>query len=110
MFKRTPCAAGCGNGAISGSELCGLHCADPRKEARRIAADIFGKNTICDLDAAHLSFEDHDFSSKHFYGCNFTEDCFKSCLFRGVLARMVFFDGSVFNDCDFSNCDLQFLS
>ncbi|MDR2795581.1 MAG: hypothetical protein LBB47_02575, partial [Spirochaetaceae bacterium] len=35
MFKERLCAAGCGNSAISGSELCGPHCADPPGEARR---------------------------------------------------------------------------
>jgi hypothetical protein len=110
MFKKTPCAAGCGNGAISGSELCGLHCAEPRKEAYRIASYILGQNTIRDLNAAHLRFEDNNFSSKQFYGCNFIESYFKNGLFSGSFMRMVFFDGSVFVDCDFSNSDLQFLS
>jgi uncharacterized protein YjbI with pentapeptide repeats len=110
MFKNIPCAAGCGNAALSGSYLCGLHCADPQKEAARIAEIISSRTEVRDLSAGHLRFDNMDFSSKYFCGCDFMESSFNSCIFNGCKVRMVFFDSSAFIDCDFSNSDMRFLS
>ncbi|MDR0382891.1 MAG: pentapeptide repeat-containing protein, partial [Spirochaetaceae bacterium] len=110
MFKNVPCVAGCGNAAVSGSDLCGLHCVDPQKEAARISENILSLNNVCDLSAGYLRFKNKDFSSKHFSGCNFTESYFESCAFNGSTFRMTFFDASVFIDCDFSNSDMEFVS
>ncbi|MDR2102375.1 MAG: pentapeptide repeat-containing protein, partial [Treponema sp.] len=71
MFTLIPCAAGCGRSAISGTNICAVHAADPAKEMARIAAYIGERQIIKDLNAPGLSFEGTDFSHRQFYGCNF---------------------------------------
>ncbi|MDR2865155.1 MAG: pentapeptide repeat-containing protein [Spirochaetaceae bacterium] len=110
MFEFKPCAAGCGNGAITGSNLCGLHCVDRDTESRRLAMYITERKELHNLCVSHLIFKNQDFSSREYYGCNFMESIFISCSFKKSRMRMTFFDMSIFNDCDFSNCDTQFLS
>ena len=70
MFIFDPCAAGCGNIALTGSNLCGIHCVDQSAEARRICSLIEGQNNIVNLNAAQLKFENVNFSGKHFSGSN----------------------------------------
>lgn len=110
MFEFVNCAAGCGNSAISGSELCGLHCADPDAESMRLAACIMKDNVVYDLNAARLRFQNKDFSRHEFYGCNFMESVFTSCYFTGCMMRMDIFDMSQFIDCDFTKSDLRSVS
>jgi uncharacterized protein YjbI with pentapeptide repeats len=110
MFTLTPCAAGCGQPAITGSQLCACHVADPEKEAARLGQYISQRRLIKDLSAPALHFESTDFSHRQFFGCNFNEASFDMCLFTGSYVRMTFFDFSRFENCDFSKSDLQFIS
>jgi uncharacterized protein YjbI with pentapeptide repeats len=110
MFEIRQCAAGCGAAAITGAELCALHCADCTGESRRIAEFIADKSVIHDLSAAGLRFVERDFSERAFYGANFTRAQFERCSFHHSTLRMVFFDGARFTDCDFSACDGKFVS
>jgi uncharacterized protein YjbI with pentapeptide repeats len=110
MFTLTPCAAGCGAPAISGSRLCAYHAADPEKEALRLGQYISERRTVEDICAPCIRFESTDFSHRQYLGCNFNEASFDMCLFTGSSIRMVFFDFSRFENCDFSKSDLQFVS
>jgi uncharacterized protein YjbI with pentapeptide repeats len=110
MFSLSPCAAGCGRTAITGSQLCALHVANERREAERMGQYISERMVIKDLNASGLHFASIDFSHRKFYGCNFKGATFSMCLFTESLMRMVFFDFGVFQNCDFSKSDLQFLS
>jgi uncharacterized protein YjbI with pentapeptide repeats len=110
MFTLTPCEAGCGAPAISGSRLCACHVADPEKEAARLGQHISKQRVVKDLCASSIHFESTDFSHRQYFGCNFNGASFDMCLFTGSFMRMVFFDFSRFENCDFSNCDLQFVS
>jgi uncharacterized protein YjbI with pentapeptide repeats len=110
MFSLTPCAAGCGRPAITGSALCAFHVADKEKEAARIGAWLSAGETVKNLNAPFLRFESTDFSHRRFYGCNFNGAVFSMCLFTKSFMRMTFFDFASFINCDFSQSDLQFLS
>jgi uncharacterized protein YjbI with pentapeptide repeats len=110
MFALSPCAAGCGMTAVTGSRLCAVHAADTEKEAARIGRYISERKVVKDLNAPGLRFESVDFSHRKFYGCNFRGATFSMCLFTESLMRMVFFDFASFYTCDFSHSDLQFLS
>jgi uncharacterized protein YjbI with pentapeptide repeats len=110
MFTLTPCAAGCGAPAISGSRLCADHAANPEEEALRLGQHISKQRIIKDLCAPSIHFESTDFSHRQYFGCNFKEASFEMCLFTGSFMRAVFFDFSRFENCDFSKSDLQFVS
>jgi uncharacterized protein YjbI with pentapeptide repeats len=110
MFAIVPCAAGCGRPAISGSNTCAIHAADPALEVERIGNYITRREQIKNLSACGLRFEGMDFSNRKFYGCNFVKASFSMCLFTKAVMRMVFFDSAVFNHCDFSGSNLNFLS
>jgi len=110
MFTLSPCAAGCGRTAISGSHLCATHSASAEEEAKRIGAYITEKKTIKDLSAPGLNFISADFSGREFYGCNFMGSSFYMCGFSGAIMRNCYFDYADFVDCDFRRGDLQFLS
>jgi uncharacterized protein YjbI with pentapeptide repeats len=110
MFSIIPCAAGCGRAAISGSQICAVHSANPAGDSERIAAHIGERETVKDLNAPGLHFDSIDFSRRQFFGCNFKGASFSMCLFTNSVMRMGFFDFSVFYNCDFSRSDLQFLS
>jgi hypothetical protein len=110
MFVVTPCAAGCGRPAVSGSNTCAIHAADARGEAERIGDYITGHDVIKDLSACGLRFEGMDFSRRAFFGCNFSGASFSMCLFTKCRMRILFFDFCTFKNCDFSGSDLEFLS
>jgi uncharacterized protein YjbI with pentapeptide repeats len=110
MFVVTPCAAGCGRPAISGSNTCAIHAANSALEVERIGSYIASQEIIKDLSACGLHFEGMDFSHRKFYGCNFSGASFSMCLFTETRMRMLFFDFSTFKNCDFSNSDLEFIS
>jgi uncharacterized protein YjbI with pentapeptide repeats len=110
MFVITPCAAGCGRPAISGSNTCAIHAANPALEVERIGDYITRREQVKNISACGLHFEGMDFSKRKFYGCNFSGASFTMCLFTQTLMRMVFFDFTVFNHCDFSGSNLEFLS
>ncbi|MDR3171635.1 MAG: pentapeptide repeat-containing protein [Treponema sp.] len=110
MFTLTLCAAGCGRAAITGSQLCAIHAADPEREAARIGDWIQSQDIINDLSAPGLHFENLDFSYRRLYGCNFKGVTFSQCIFIEAFIRLSFFDFASFIDCDFTESDLQFLS
>ena len=110
MFTVSPCAAGCGRPAISGSNICFVHQASQKQEVDRIVAHIAENRKITDLCISGMSFNDLDSSCRNYFGCNFREAKFGRCVFSGSLIRMSFFDFTEFSDCNFSNCDIQFVS
>jgi uncharacterized protein YjbI with pentapeptide repeats len=110
MFTVSPCAAGCGRAAISGSNICYTHQANPEQEILRITQYIAQNKSIKDISVAGMRFENIDFSRRQFYGCNFREAVFLKCILSETSMRMSFFDFADFDACDFSKSDLQFLS
>ena len=110
MFTLSPCAAGCGRPAISGSNICFIHQAHPEDETRRINEYISQNNPIKDIVVTGMRFENTDFSGRQFFGCNFREASFSNCVLSKTFMRLCFFDFAEFNGCDFSKSDLQFLS
>lgn len=110
MFTLSLCAAGCGQAAITGSNLCFAHQGNPELETIRIADYITEHKIIADLNAQMIHFENIDFSRCQFDGCNFKQARFSMCVFTGTKMRMSFFDFADFSSCDFSKSDLQFLS
>jgi uncharacterized protein YjbI with pentapeptide repeats len=109
MFTISPCAAGCGRSAISGSNICFVHQANQEQEIKRIENYIAGEKTIKDLNAAGIRFTEVDFSGRRFFGCNFKEASFSKCIFSDTVMRMCFFFFFYFFECDFFAMDLQFL-
>ena len=110
MFTISPCAAGCGRPAISGSNICFVHQASQEQEVSRILTYITENRKITDFCISGMSFYDLDSSCRNYSGCNFREAKFVGCKFSGSLIRMSFFDFAEFSNCNFSNCDIQFVS
>jgi uncharacterized protein YjbI with pentapeptide repeats len=110
MFKLRLCAAGCGQTAISGSELCGEHVLDPPAEALRIAGYIRENAVIRDICGGRLRYVDVDFSDKQFYGCDFFHSFFINCNFKNAIVRTSVFDFSAFIDCDCRDMKLDFVT
>jgi uncharacterized protein YjbI with pentapeptide repeats len=110
MFKIIPCVAGCGSAAITGSNLCFKHQANPELECRRIVEYIMNNTRIENLCVEGMNFNDVDFSERRFYGCNFRNTTFLNCKLTGIDLMMSFFDFSNFSNCDLSKSDIQFSS
>jgi uncharacterized protein YjbI with pentapeptide repeats len=110
IFEHRPCAAGCGNGAISGSELCALHCADRASESNRLVNHILSKTQVSGLSAAYLKYENITFIRREFYGCNFFNAEFVSCTFTECNMRLDFFDFATFTNCKFVKSDMRSVS
>ena len=110
MFTISPCAAGCGRPAISGSNLCYVHQVNQEQETRRIVAAIAETETTRDMVVAGMHFTGVDFSHHRYYGCNFRDACFSQCVFSGAVMRMCFFDFAEFTGCEFIRTDMQFVS
>jgi uncharacterized protein YjbI with pentapeptide repeats len=110
MFEYKPCAAGCGNSALSGSELCALHSADSTAEASRIVGYMLGGGQVHSLNAAYLKYQNIVFTRHEFYGCNFENSEFISCTFTECNMRLDFFDFATFTDCKFIKSDMRSVS
>jgi uncharacterized protein YjbI with pentapeptide repeats len=110
MFTISPCAAGCGRPAITGSNICFIHQANPEQETRRISELIITMDIVKDLNASGMRFENIDFSRRRFYGCNFREASFSKCVLSETVMRLSLFEFATFYQCEFSKTDLQFLS
>ncbi|MDR1904115.1 MAG: pentapeptide repeat-containing protein [Treponema sp.] len=110
MFTFIPCAAGCGRSAITGSNICAVHSAEAEAEAKRIALYIAGEETITDLNAEGLRFDEVDFSGRRFDGCTFQNASFYRCNFSSSFMRVCFFDFANLSECNFEKSNLTFLS
>jgi uncharacterized protein YjbI with pentapeptide repeats len=110
VFSFTPCAAGCGRTAISGSTLCALHSLEPAEESRRLATEIEGRERSSDLSISHLVFENMNATGKILTGINGFQTTFRNCDFSGAYIRTCFFDFAAFTGCKFRDCDMLFMS
>ena len=108
MVTLVPCAAGCGRKALTGSPVCAVHAADPKKEVHRIGEYITQREIIKDINASGLSFENMDFSHRQFFGCYFGGASFSTCSFAESFIRMSFFDFSRFETCNFATAIYSF--
>lgn len=65
---------------------------------------------IVGLSAYGLTFENHDFSGKRFYGCNMQHCIFTNIHSENFRSRISSFDFSIFSDCNLLSSNLQFVS
>lgn len=99
------------NGALSEERnYCLDHSPHPHKAKEAIYAYIRAHDTVVGLNASGIPFRDIDFSSKKFYGCNFSHCTFDNMHSKNCVVGMSVYDFATFTDCAVTESMIRFSS
>ena len=95
---------------IESGEFCYAHAPDKDAIQKKIYDYINSHDKIIGLNASGMTFTNIDFTSKGFYGCNFSHCLFAGLNSRKIRTRMCTFDFATFSDCNLLECSSHFTS
>lgn len=103
VYTLRPCSvSACARSALTGLDVCALHCADIPGYEKRITDILKSERKLADYDINGTSISGLTMEGVTFTGCNLQGVRWDGLVFHRATFQLSFFDGSGFRQCDFS--------